>query len=301
MKLNTWHVLILVGLSVNPLASAAVPVDKVGVAPSYRVASAERGQGEIQPLASEPVGSSALSVPTFEVAQLATRQQAEASYRAGNYKQARALWLASLEELTDQPGSEARIGQLCYNLGNTAYRDGEAMQAIAWYTAARRHLPRNADLLANLEFVRGELALPPEHSSGILSTLAASLRSWTPAESKGIALLGVLVLAATLLYEALRGGSRGRTLLLAGMGLCSLLWLPFLRHTLAGESSPQMIIAARGTNARSEPRPDSKTLLHLDPTAIVDYLDTWQDWTKIRTQAGEEVWVTSSKVMSIDW
>ncbi|MDF1836362.1 MAG: hypothetical protein P1V35_00705 [Planctomycetota bacterium] len=225
----------------------------------------------------------------------------EKAYRAGEYERARVTWTKDLNFLSTQPGNEARIGQLCYNLGNAAYRDGEPMRAIAWYTAARKHLPRDADLLANLKFVRGELALPPEHSSGILSTLAASLRSWTRAESKSFALIGVLLLAGALLYEALRGGTRGRTLALLGVFLCSLLWLPFLRHCLAGDSSPHMVVAARGTNGRSEPRPDSKTLVQLDPTEMADHLDTWQDWTKLRTKTGEEVWVSSKKVMSIDW
>lgn len=236
-----------------------------------------------------------------ELVRVSVKELDEYSYRNGDYKQARTHWLAALESLSTEPGNEARIGQVCYNLGNAAYRDGEAMQAIAWYTAARKHIPRDADLLANLKFVRGELALPPEHSSGLISTLAASLRSWTRSESKNFALIGVLLLAAALLYEALRGGSRGRTLALLGVSLCSLLWLPFLRHCLAGDSSPQMVIAARGTNGRSEPRSDSKTLVHLEPTAIADHLDTWQDWTKLRAETGEEVWVSSKKVMSIDW
>jgi hypothetical protein len=62
-----------------------------------------------------------------------------------------------------------------------------------------------------------------------------------------------------------------------------------------------MIVAERGTNGRSEPRPDAKTLVHLEPTAIADRLDEWQDWTQLRTTGGEVVWVSSSKVMSIDW
>ncbi|MBL4770227.1 MAG: hypothetical protein JKY61_03555, partial [Planctomycetes bacterium] len=106
----------------------------------------------------------ALCVPV-----LASSTEVEASdagatvYRTGDYKQAQALWLGALEGLEGQPGKERQVGQLCYNLGNAAYRAGESMQAIAWYTAARKHMPRDADLLANLKFVRGELALPPEH------------------------------------------------------------------------------------------------------------------------------------------
>ncbi|MCA9000800.1 MAG: hypothetical protein KDB61_02670 [Planctomycetes bacterium] len=225
----------------------------------------------------------------------------EVAYRRGDYEQARQDWLLELEARTGRPEESARIGALCYNLGNAAYRAGDGMQALGWYMAARRHLPRDEDLSANLKFVRGELGLPPAETSGFFDTVGASLRAWTPAESKTFAWIGVLLLAAALAYEALRGGVRGRNLVFAGLGLCALLWLPFLRHSLAGEGDPYMITAARGTNGRSEPRPDAKSLVHLDATAVADRLDDWQGWTKLRTNGGEEVWVASDKVMSIDW
>ncbi len=222
------------------------------------------------------------------------------AYRAGDYDKAQAIWLEGLQDLSGQEGTAKDRGQLCYNLGNLAYRSGESMEALAWYTAARRHIPRDGDLLANIKLVRGELALPPEHSSGLLATLSASLRSWTYTESKNIALAGVVLLLLALLYEAMRGGNRGRTLAIVGFSLCALMWLPFLRHALAGDPPSHMVIAARGTNARSEPRPDAKSLLHLEPTATLQRLDEWDNWSKLRAETGEEVWVNSKKIMSVD-
>lgn len=221
-----------------------------------------------------------------------------AAYRAGDYAKAQSIWR---DKLATQPESAQQRGQLCYNLGNVAHRQDKGMEALAWYTAARRYIPRDEDLLANIKFVRGELALPPEHSSGLLATFSASLRSWTYGESKNMAMLGVLLLVLVLAFEALRGGSRGRALALLGFSLCALLWLPFLRHALAGDPPSHMVIAARGTNARSEPRPDAKSLLRLEATATADRLDEWGEWTKLRADSGEEAWVATKKIMSIDW
>ena len=45
-------------------------------------------------------------------------------------------------------------GQIYYNLGNTYYRKGELGRAILNYRKAQRHIPRNADLNANLRLVK---------------------------------------------------------------------------------------------------------------------------------------------------
>ncbi len=225
-------------------------------------------------------------------------EQGLSAYRAGDYAKAQLIWR---DKLATRPESAQQRGQLCYNLGNAAHRLDKGMQALAWYTAARRYIPRDGDLLANIKFVRGELALPPEHSSGLIATFSASLRSWTYGESKNIAMLGVILLVLALAFEALRGGSRGRALALLGFCLCALLWLPFLRHALAGDPPSHMVIASHGTNARSEPRPDAKSLVRLEATDTADHLDEWGEWTKLRAESGEEVWVATSKIMSIDW
>ncbi|MBE7444778.1 MAG: tetratricopeptide repeat protein [Planctomycetia bacterium] len=45
-------------------------------------------------------------------------------------------------------------GQIYYNLGNTYYRQGELGKAIVNYQRAKRFMPRNADLDANLRLVK---------------------------------------------------------------------------------------------------------------------------------------------------
>ncbi len=64
-------------------------------------------------------------------------------------------------------------GSVFYNLGNAYYRNGEKGKAVAAYLAARRLMPRDADVRANLRFVheqgRDKLAT---HSSSFLRSLA---------------------------------------------------------------------------------------------------------------------------------
>ncbi|MCA9002775.1 MAG: tetratricopeptide repeat protein [Planctomycetes bacterium] len=220
------------------------------------------------------------------------------AYRRGEYPQAAQLWQDSLREEGPSETPSARHGILCYNIGNALYRQGKAMQAIAWYQAGLRHLPRNADLRANLGFARGELGLPPAEGDGLLDTLAAWLGRWTPAEARWIALLGVGILAAGLLLEALRGGALGRRAAWAGGIVCLLLLGPWLQKAWAPDMETMMVVAERGAAGRSEPRADARSLAQLEPTEAVYPKDTWQDWTKVQTREGVTVWVLSDKLLS---
>ncbi|MFH1681953.1 MAG: hypothetical protein ABIH26_15095 [Candidatus Eisenbacteria bacterium] len=69
------------------------------------------------------------------------------AYREGSFAEAAALY----EEVRSRGLAG---GPLCYNLGNAYYRIGDIGRAMANYERARRFLPRDPDLRANLEFLR---------------------------------------------------------------------------------------------------------------------------------------------------
>jgi len=84
-------------------------------------------------------------------------QAACAAYEAGRFAEAQTTW----ERLAMEHGLTA---SLCYNLGNTAFRQGHRGIAIAWYERARRLSPRDEDIRYNLVVMRS--ALQDETPSG---------------------------------------------------------------------------------------------------------------------------------------
>lgn len=81
--------------------------------------------------------------------QLQAFMQAEQAYTATNYPRAIAAYEHAL-----QAGYQA--GGVYFNLGNACYRNGQLGKAIAAYQRARRLLPRNSDIAANLATARSQ-------------------------------------------------------------------------------------------------------------------------------------------------
>ncbi len=221
------------------------------------------------------------------------------AYRAGDYSQAITRWQDELTDLGAAGPISERRGHLCYNIGNALYRADKPMHAVAWFQAGLRHLPRNGDLRANLNFVRGEMGLGPAKGDGLTATLGDLISRWTPGESKGMALWSLAGFAILLFMEAMYGGSLWRGLALISSGAVLVFWLPLVRHGIFPDQPASMVIAERKTPGRSEPRPDARPLDHLDPSQLVYPEDTWQDWVKVRTSQGKEVWLDQDKVVSI--
>ena len=71
--------------------------------------------------------------------------EANALYRAGDFAAARRTYL----EVVDAGVQDAR---LYYNLGNACFKAGKLGEAILWYERARRLVPHDEDIEANLRF-----------------------------------------------------------------------------------------------------------------------------------------------------
>ncbi|MEZ6005083.1 MAG: SH3 domain-containing protein [Planctomycetota bacterium] len=239
----------------------------------------------------------AFSAPVQDQERLS--QEAEEAYRRGEYEQATTLWQDALALSNAEAGTSALRGHLLYNLGNAAERAGEPLRALAWYQAALRHLPRDGHIRHNRDFVRGAQGLPPADGDGLGATLRAGLRAFTPAESAWLAYGGLALLALALGYEALRGGRTARRLAWLAAGLAVLLALPRVRWMLAPPGPAAMVIAEHGSSLYSEPRGDAQSLVKLEATELVEPLDHWNDWTRVRTRSGQEGWVSSVRLQDI--
>lgn len=222
------------------------------------------------------------------------------AYRAGDHASATSLWLRALETAR-APEDRARV---LYDLGNAAWRAGDRIAAIAWYTACVRVAPRHADAWANLEYARAEASLEPADRGDLGSTLRRLVTSLTAAESARLLLAALLLLAVPLAGEALRGGRAWRWASVAGALVVLVCAVPWAWHGTdrfaPGGADPVMVVADAPLALRSEPRADLPSLTAVQPATILERLDALPGWIRVETEDGLRGWLPESALQSLD-
>lgn len=215
-------------------------------------------------------------------------------FRAGDYASASTLWSEALEAA--EPGPER--GRIAYNLGNAAYRRNRFLEAVGWYQVGLRYLPRDGDLWANLELSRAEAGLPPADGGSLKDMAGRIAGKLTEPESRLLALAGVLLLGCILAGEALRGGHGWRQASWWMLLLLPLFFVPWVRHALTPPNAH--LVLQSGAGGRSEPRTDAATLERLEAGEVLQVFDTMPGWSRVRLDAGDELWVQESALFQLE-
>jgi len=217
------------------------------------------------------------------------------AYRAKDYATASALW----EDALASAAGRLERGRLLYNLGNAAFRDGETLRAVAWYTAALRLTPRDADLWANLELARNAAGLDPADRGDLADTTRRLLSAPSRGEAQWLLLAAQALWGVFLGGEALRGGLLWRRL--AWIGLLGVLAAstPLVWQWADGGGRPVMVVKEGGTQGRSEPRADAKGLARVRAGEVVEWRDALSGWVKVEDEDGRELWVREGAVFEL--
>ncbi|MFT4541559.1 MAG: hypothetical protein ACI841_000209 [Planctomycetota bacterium] len=231
---------------------------------------------------------------TTAFAEAALTGDAEDAYRRGDYTTASQLWQ---DEMSVDIGA-AELARLSYNCGNASYREGDMIQAVAWYTAGLHYVPRDAELWYNLELARAEAGMEPADRGDLKATMRRVLGSMTATETDWGVLSMLALLAICLAGEALRGGLWGRMSLGAG-ALVALSLIPWSYSHWGNDSREMMIVSSSNVPARSEPRPDAKRLIDLEPGARYEWRDRLPGWVKIKVDTIGELWVPDKSVFEL--
>ena len=223
----------------------------------------------------------------------AGEREAVDAYRRGDYSQAAEEWQALLADPARPVQGEER-GRILYNLGNCAYRADRKLEAVGWYTQALEWRPRDAATWANLELARSESGLEPADRGDLSSTLLRLFGSWTAAEAGWIAALGLVLLAVSLSFEALRGGRMARSCVGIGLVVLVLALLPLGLHAWR-DPRPWVLCTERSpVPVRSEPREDAAGIADWNPGLRAARLDELPDWIKLELPDGTQGWVARS-------
>ena len=231
-------------------------------------------------------------------AEVASDAKAIEAYRKGDLDTARTEWIAILDDAEHAPRGAER-GRILYDLGNVAFREGKALEAVGWYSAAVRLRPRDANTWTNLEQARSAAKLEPADRGDLSATLQRIVRAFTPSEARWLALAGVGLLALGLVFEALRGGRLGRIAAFAGVLAAIVLGIPCLDQHTRSNADPLIAIEADKAIVRSEPREKAAVVGEVPAGDEIERRDQLPEWTKIRLEGGIEGWTRKTSVFSL--
>ena len=213
------------------------------------------------PSSSEVSASPQATGGDFEVARKA--------YRAREYEKAAKIYA----------GAAARGNRAAYyNLGNCRFRQGQMAHALVAYESARLAMPRDPELLANIQLVERRLDLGTGGSEPFLQTLTDLRDRFTPRERLWVCVFFNALAALLLCF----GGKRLRLL-----GL--LVLIPAIITGLevawfGPNRPPKGIVVAKSVDLRAEPDASLDSLMKLRSGVAVDILHSGGEWLQVRVK-----------------
>jgi type IV secretory pathway VirB2 component (pilin) len=178
-----------------------------------------------------------------------------------------------------------------YNLGNSYARAGKPGLAVLNYKRAALLAPGDADINANLDFVRASAHVPAEprgRFARIAQTVNPNVAAWTGVA--GVALVGMALLAGRLSRRFRWGRTGGLLLGLTLVALCvsnAMLLRPRLHEA---------VVLVGQAPARVSPVPMGDTAFVLPEAETVTVTALHEDFVLIRTRGGLSGWVARANL-----
>jgi hypothetical protein len=200
---------------------------------------------------------------------------------------------ASLADLHSGNGTGYSAPAL-YNQANGDAQKGNIGLAVANYERARLLAPDNADIAANLKWVREHAGLQTATPSLIdRATSWASPNTMALLGWMGLVLVGAGILSAQSIPQ-FRLGSR----LAAGAGI-ALLTLSLASAIAAWQTSHQAVVLTQDAAARIAPVSNGETSFKLHPGEMVSIDGHYNDFTLVKNSAGHSGWVAQNDITPV--
>lgn len=193
-----------------------------------------------------------------------------------------------------QPPHPRYSADALYNLANSYARAGKPGLAVLNYERAALMAPDDADINANLEYVRASAHVRAEPRSRFARVVLVV----SPASAAWIGVLGIALVGSGLLARKMTPGSRwvcaGGVLL--GVALIS---LSASSAVLLWPRMHEGIVLVDRTPARVSPVPMSDTAFVLPEAETVTITGEHEDFALIRTRGGLTGWVARANVGAV--
>jgi tetratricopeptide (TPR) repeat protein len=218
--------------------------------------------------------------------------EAAALYEEGQYQ-------AATEGFESLLGFGYESGDLYYNLGNAKLRSGKLGEAIGSYLQAKRYLPRDGDLAANLKFARQSAKDDlPEWKTSVFETVFFWHRGLSP-EELGI---GLLLLNAIFWLTWLLRLYRRETEWLIWLQRTSLLAVLALGVSFGIRNltpDQRAVVLPTEVSIRASTQEKSTVLFKLHEGAELNVIDQEQDWVRVSLPDKKQGWVAARHVMVV--
>ena len=211
-------------------------------------------------------------------------ERANKRYEQGNFAEAATIY-AKIVQAGDPTPS------VWFNLGNAAYKSGQIGKAIAAYRMAERRTPRDAELRANLQFVRTKVYSDERTRVPIWknSVRLATLNEWT--------ILSVALL--WLSFSILVGGELLKKRYTAAATTFFLLFVvstTSLGTAIRDQTITEAIVIAKEATARFGPLDESQAAFQLRDGAELTVIGSKNLWIQVRDAEKRVGWVRRDAV-----
>lgn len=182
---------------------------------------------------------------------------------------------------------------LLFNYANAEFKSGNLGNAIAGYQRAEQLAPHDADIRANLAFVRGQVqgatALEKTWRSGLGQF---SLNEWTMLAVLAL-WLTFLLLAVGQLKPASAGKLKNTVWTLAAL---TVFFGAVAGVQAAAHFSPIAVVTTDGAVARSGPFDEAQSAFTLHDGVELPVLTRHEDWVQVNAGNGKTGWLPAKQV-----
>jgi tetratricopeptide (TPR) repeat protein len=179
-----------------------------------------------------------------------------------------------------------------YNLGNSYARAGKPGMAVLNYERALLLSPNDADIEANLRYVRSTAKLSLESRSWFERWVRLGPTAFALIGVLGVSMIGTGLLAVKLYSRRWPGV----LVTLVGLGLVG---LPVSSGILIWPKLHEGVIITNGTQVRVSPVPMGDELFVLPEAETVKITAEHEDFVLIQTRAGRSGWVSRANLAPV--
>lgn len=219
---------------------------------------------------------------------------AKASYNKNNY-------LVAIEFYKKILNKGLESGELRYNLGNCYFRTNQIGLSILNYEKALKIMPRNEDILFNLEIVN-EIKkdkfenIPTVNLGNLLYSLnnIISFGFWA-------VLSTILILTSSALFMLAKKNKNSSFLkisfpILLGGTILGILSIQQKNAVLENKDG---IVIYSQTNILSEPNANSTILLEVNEGSKLKIIGTDNNWLNVSTPSNDKGWIEAENILEI--
>jgi len=200
-------------------------------------------------------------------------------------------WQARAESA---PAAPALSAAALYNLANAYARDGRAGMAVLNYERARLLAPDDADIEANLRYVRRATGLPDESDrriAGLDQVARPAMLAWLGVA--GMVIVGAALLAAT------RWPRRRWLCVIASLIGVALLGLTLCNAVMVWPALHEAVVVAASAPARVAPAPLGDPLFTLAEGDTVRMTAKHEGYLLVKTSKGQTGWVAQAELAPV--